>query len=857
MTIEYLERLEQIVGRGNVRTDEIERLCYSRDMSVHLGVPDAIVFARSKEEVSKILALANEEKIPVIPRGSGTSVTGAILACEGGIILDLSKMDHIKEINRRDGYAVVEPGVICNDLNAALAPTHFFPPDPGSAPIATIGGMVSTNASGDRALKYGTTKDWILGLEVVLADGRLIKTGAVTPKSSSGFDLTHLFVGSEGTLGVITEITVKIIPVPEYVAFAQIRWRNLEDAGNAVMKILSRDIPLSACEILDRVSLDVVVKVMGLEIPEDVGCMLFIQVDGHKAAVQDQMRKIDEICAKHSVIETRWSDDPNERLVIWQARQGLVAALSKVKRGERLIPLVEDFGVPISKIPETIKEIQRIGEKHDFPIASFGHVGDGNIHAVLLLDVREKEHWEKARKIAQDFIDLTLKFKGTLTAEHGTGMAKSPFMGQELGVGQEVMREIKRALDPHGILNPGKMGLDDKVKDIYDYFAFKEISQKPIQSFGEHVDNEVLACIQCGFCRLGCPIFAETALESRNARGHVILAFNLMTGEIQPSQELADSFYQCTMCLNCKATCPAGVMVADIVEGARKRLVEEGYLPDVFLPMLESLKGEGNPFREPADKRTEVYPTGYEAKTRAPEKADILLFLGCVGSYQDLYIVPSTMELLDKVGVNYAILGDEENCCGYVAYLVGSNTFQECMEKNIATFSRLSPNSLVTTCAGCYKAFKELYTDLDVEVLHVVEYVERLISGGRVEFKKGFPGKVIYHDPCDIGRHLGIYEPPRNVLKSVPGLELMEFGLNRALAKCCGGGGGLKAYDNELSSRLADNRVAEALEMGAEVLVSACPSCKSNLKLAAARVGRERRQRIRVMDITEVLAQVV
>jgi len=853
--MEYLERLEAIVGKGNVRSDEIERLCYSRDMSVHVGIPDAIVFARRKEEVSKILALANGERIPVVPRGSGTSVTGAALACEGGIILDLSKMNHIKEINRPDGYAVVEPGVICNDLNAALAPTHFFPPDPGSAPIATIGGMVSTNASGDRALKYGTTKDWVLGLEVVLVDGRVIETGATTPKSSSGFDLTHLFIGSEGTLGVITEIRVKIIPTPEYVAFAQIRWRNLEDAGHTVTEILSKGIPLSACEILDRVSLNVTVKVMGLDIPEDVGCMLFVQVDGHKAAVQDQMEEIDEICAKHNVLGSRWSDDPNERLAIWQARQGLVAALSKVKRGERLIPLVEDFGVPISKIPETIKEIQRIGEKHRFPIASFGHVGDGNIHAVLLLDIRNKEHWEKAKKIAQDFIDLTLRFKGTLTAEHGTGMAKSPYIGQELGVGQEVMREIKRALDPYNILNPGKMGLDDKVKDIYDYFAFKEITEKPIQSFNERVDNEVLACIQCGFCRSGCPIFAETALESRNARGHVILAFNLMTGAIKPSQELADSFYQCTMCLNCKATCPAGIMVTDIVEGARKRLVEEGYLPKVFLPMLESLKKEGNPFREPAARRTEIYLSGYEARSQTTEKPDILLFLGCVGSYQDLYIVPSTMELLNKMGVNYTVLGAEENCCGYLAYLVGSHTFQKCMEKNIATFSRMNLDTLITTCAGCYKTFKELYPDLKVEILHLVEYMERLASEGKVEFKKGFSSKVIYHDPCDIGRHLGLYEPPRNLLKNIPDLELVEFRLNRALAKCCGGGGGLKAYDNELSSKLADNRVAEALDLGAEVLVSACPSCKSNLKLAAARVGRERRQRIKVMDVTEVLAE--
>jgi glycolate oxidase len=545
---------------------------------------------------------------------------------------------------------------------------------------------------------------------------------------------------------------------------------------------------------------------------------------------------------------------------IWEARGGLVAALSKVIRGERLMPLVEDFGVPVTRIPDVIKEVQRIGEKHGFRIASFGHVGDGNIHAVLLLDGRKKEHWEKAREIAKDFIDVTLELDGTLTAEHGTGMAKSPYMVEELGVGQDIMRDIKKALDPNGILNPGKMGLDDMVKDIYDYFAFTDFLERPdeIKSYGTPIDDEVMACIQCGFCRLGCPIFAETSLESRNARGHVILAHNLMTGAIEPSEELAASFYQCTTCLNCKATCPAGVIVSDIVEGARRRLVEAGYLPDVFAPMLESLQAQGNPLGEPPASRTEVYPAGFEEKTVSPEKADVLLYLGCVGSYQDLYIVPSMMALMDKTGMNYAILGDKEHCCGYVAYLIGSDdAFDGCLEKNSAMFSEMDVKQIITTCAGCYKTFAELYpkhSDFDVPVLHAVQFMEQLTSESKVQFAGEFPKKVIYHDPCDIGRHLGIYEPPRNVLKSIPGLELIEFPQNRLLAKCCGGGGGMKAYDNDLSLKLAENRVAQAMDLGAEVIVSACPSCKSSLRLGAAKVGKERRQRIKVMDITEVLA---
>jgi glycolate oxidase subunit GlcD len=859
--VDYIQRLIDIVGEDHVRTDPVELMCYSRDMSVHVGVPDAIVFAFNTDQVSQIMTLANEEKVFVTPRGSGTSVTGAALAPKGGIILDLSQMNSIKEINREDGYVVAEPGVILNNLNAALAPTHFYPPDPSSGPLASLGGTVATNASGERAVKYGGTKDWIMGLEVVLADGRVLRTGTTVPKSSSGFDLTHLFLGSEGTLGVVTEITAKIQPKPEYVAFVTIRFKSLEDAGNAVTEILSQGTPLSKCEVLDRVSLGVVKEVMGLEIPDEVGCMLFMEVDGQRTVVQEQVEQIEEIASRHGQIGVQSTDNAQEMAKIWAARSGLTAALGKVVRGERLIPIVEDFGVRASRIPDVIREVQRVGEKHGVRIASFGHVGDGNIHAVIMADPRKPDHWDRVRAIAQDFMDVTLRLEGTLTAEHGTGMAKSPFMVKELGAGQDVMRSIKKALDPNGILNPGKMGLDDEVKDIYDYFAFETLLKKPedVESFGGPTDSEIMACIQCGFCRLGCPIFAETTLESRNARGHVIMAYNLMTGAVEPSEELAASFYQCTTCLNCYAVCPAGVDVAGIVGGARQRLAEAGYLPEVFVPMLESLRERGNPFGEAADRRTETYPSGYEGVARTGGEVDVLLYLGCTGSYQDLYIVPSMMEFMDSLGVNYAVLGDEENCCGYVAYLVGAeDDFQECLKRNLAAFSDLNPKLIVTTCAGCHRTLGDLYpehSDFDVEVLHAVEYMDRLISEGTLRFQGEFPMKVIYHDPCDIGRHMGIYEAPRNVLKAIPGLELLEFSLNRTLAKCCGGGGGLKGYDGELSAILAGKRVAEAMDLGAEVIVSACPTCKSNLKLAAAKLQRERRQRMKVMDITEVVAE--
>jgi glycolate oxidase subunit GlcD len=858
----FTEQLRAVVGEQNVREELVERLCYSRDMSVHEGVPEAVVFAEDRQQVSRILVLANEAGVPVITRGSGTSVTGAVLPCrDRGIVLDLTRMNKILEIHREDGYARVEPGVICNRLNQALAPEHFFPPDPASAPLASIGGMVSTNASGNRALKYGTTKDYLMGLEVVLADGRFLHTGSRAPKTSAGYNLTQLFCPAEGTLGVITEITVKIMPMPSYIAFAQASFPDVETAGSGAEEVLTSGIPLSSLEILDRTSIDVVRKTMGLEIPQQVGCILFLEIDGQKEAVQEQIRRINEVFHKNGGIDTDWSDDPSKRLAMWQARQGLVSALSKVKRGSRLIPLVEDFGVPISRIPATIQEIQAIGAKHDFPMCIFGHVGDGNLHAVIILDPRSRPEWEKAKAIATDFIELTKQFKGTLTAEHGLGLAKAPYIAEELGIGMEVMERIKHALDPKNILNPGKMGFSDSPRDILDQFAFQPLLDKPeaVRGFGEGVDNEIMACIMCGFCRLGCPTYAEKQLESLNARGRILLAYNLMTGRIPPSAELAERFYSCTTCMNCRSTCPAGVQVPEVVEAARQRLVETGYLPESFQPMLESLRERGNPFGEEPAKRTEVYPSSFAQPEGA---AEVMLFLGCVPSYQDVRIVPAVMKALDRAGIRYASMGEREHCCGYLAYLVGSmDDFHRALEHNLDLFDENPPDRIVTTCAGCYKTFKDLYpkhTDRGMpEILHLVEYMDRLIQEGRVVLRGTFSGKVVYHDPCDLGRHLQIYEPPRRVLRAVPELELLEFPMNRQLAKCCGGGGGLKAFDNPLSADIAYRRVQQARDLGAEVIVSACPSCKRTLQTAAGRLKREEKVKIRVMDIAEVLAKAI
>ncbi|RPI99089.1 MAG: hypothetical protein EHM36_16545, partial [Deltaproteobacteria bacterium] len=500
-------------------------------------------------------------------------------------------------------------------------------------------------------------------------------------------------------------------------------------------------------------------------------------------------------------IENKWDDDPARRLKMWAARQGIIASLSKVTRGARMQSIVDDPGIPITKIPEAIKEIQKISEKHDIPISTFGHIGDGNLHPVMMCDPRNKEQWTRMKEVAKDLIELALPFRGTLTAEHGTGMAKSPYIGRELGETLNVMWEIKKALDPYNILNPGKMGFDDSIKDIYENFAFGPLVERPaeMKGFGEALDNEIMACMMCGFCRNGCPTYKEIGLESVNARGRVILAYHLMTGRLEPSKALAERFYQCATCLNCRSVCPAGVQVSEIVEAARRRLVEAGLLPDIHKTLMENLKATGNPFGEPKEKRTDIFPSTFQ-----PPKGpvDTLLFPGCVSSFQDISILPSMMKIMDKAGVVYTALGKEENCCGYISYLVGTEEFKAVAEKNKEAFSKVSPKQVVTTCAGCYKTFKEIYPkhlSFNTPVVHAIEYIDRLIEEGKLKLKDGNPMKVAYHDPCDLGRHLNIFEPPRNLIKKVPGVTLLEFKNNRLLAKCCGGGGGLKAFNNELS----------------------------------------------------------
>ncbi|MBN2060622.1 MAG: FAD-binding protein [Deltaproteobacteria bacterium] len=863
--MKILKELIDIVGPENVFSDEIECLCNSRDMSVHQGIPDAVLFPRTTEHVSAIMKLAHRDKIPVIARGSGTSVTGAVLPVKGGLLLDLHLMNKIIEINKADFYVRVEPGVICLNLNNTLAKEGLmFPPNPGSEAVASIGGMISTNASGHRAVKYGTTRDYIKGLKVVLADGSIIKTGTIAPKTSLGYDMTHLFSAAEGTLGIITEATLKIEPKPEYGALAVAIFSDLNAACDAVTEVSTSGIKLAGCEIMDKFSLKVVEKALGKDASR-IEALLIMEADGAREVVVRDMERIDNIMKKYNVQEFEWTDDPGKRDEMMRARGGLVPTLSRIKPGNRLVPIAEDLGVPPSKIPETIRKAQQIAEKHNVLIATFGHVGDGNVHTTFVSDVRSRDDWNRLKPAVEDLVKTALEMKGTLSAEHGTGLTRAPHIEMELGPAMEVMRKIKQALDPDNILNPGKMALEKtgEKADIYSYFAFQPLLDHPegVRSYGKEIDNEVLACIHCGFCRLGCPTFSVTQRESKNARGRNALAFYFLNGSIEPSRELAESFYSCTTCQACTYFCPAQIKVDEIIEGVRKKLYESGFTPAPVLGLGDNIEKTGNVYASAKDGRIDIYPPDLKEKVKKGEikdSAETFLFMGCVPSYLDMKMVPSLIKPMDAAGVDYTVLGTEENCCGFPLYLMGSDKFRPHAEKLIERIRAIGAKELVTPCAGCYKTFKKIYPeigDIGLEVYHSVHYLLKLIKEGRIKLEKDLNKKVTYHDPCDLGRTFRIFEEPRDILKSIPGLEFVEMARNRLQARCCGGGGNVLANNPELAVEMAAERVRDALEVGAEIIVSGCAACKDNLRKGARAIPKDERGKISIMDITEIVSK--
>ena len=452
------ETLIDIVGRQNFTDSLIDLVSYSNDASDHYHRPEAAVWPASTEHVSRILIIANKHCFPVIPRGAGTGMAGAAVPVYGGLVLDMCRMNRILDIRIADRLAVAQPGVVYNDLKKALAPYgFFFPPDPASGNVCTLGGNVATNAGGIRGAKYGVTKDYVMKLEVVLPNGSVMQTGSNCMKSASGYDLTRLFVGSEGTLGIITEITLKINPKPMAFKTGLALFSSLRDAGRAVSDIMHSGIIPSVLEVLDENTIKVLQDHNSVNLP-DVTAIILVETDGYtRAETSFQMEKVIEIFRKNSVTDIQIADSIEEADELWRIRKSISSIVAQIRPNN----VSEDVAVPISMVPNLLTGISEIVRNHGLPFVVFGHAGDGNLHPKIMYDRSDPDQVKQLRKVVAEIFKLTCDLGGTLSGEHGIGLAKAPYITLEHDqTAIDVMHDIKRLFDPNNILNPGKMGLE-------------------------------------------------------------------------------------------------------------------------------------------------------------------------------------------------------------------------------------------------------------------------------------------------------------------------------------------------------------------------------------------------------------
>ena len=452
-----VEELKKIVSEDRLSTKVADLYVYGFDASIHHKNPDVIVRPANTKEVSEIVKLAFRTRTPIIPRGAGTAMCGHAVPLKGGIILDMTLMNKIKEIHVEDLYCVVEPGVVYDKLNAALAKKGFwFPTTPGSGEACTIGGMVVTNASGMRAIKYGATRDYVLGLEIVLPTGDIIHSGTRTLKNSSGYQIDRLMVGSEGTLGVVTEVTLKLAFKPRASAMTLAGFNSLQDAGRCVSNIIARPLMPSAIELMDSVCIKAVNKCMNVGLP-DVAAICMIEVDGHPSAVEDELKIVEEICKQSGAVTTEASRD-KKRIDYWTyARKAIMPSLSRYGEKFVSVALADDMSVPISRIPEAVVAFQKIAEENGVVIGTYGHSADGNLHTKMLVEPGSDDSWRRGERAVGQIFDKVLELGGTVTGEHGVSITKAPYMKKERADSLETMRKIKKALDPRNIMNPGKM----------------------------------------------------------------------------------------------------------------------------------------------------------------------------------------------------------------------------------------------------------------------------------------------------------------------------------------------------------------------------------------------------------------
>lgn len=450
-----IPKIEAIVGRKHVTTADEDLLCYAYDATNRHFRPDAVAFPGNTDEVSAIMKVANESRFFVIPRGAGTGMSGGALAVQGGLVMVMTRFNRILEIDSNNLVAEVEPGVVTGHFQEMVEKQGlFYPPDPSSASFSTLGGNVAECAGGSRALKYGVTRDYVLGLEVILPAGEVIRTGVRTTKGVVGYDLTRLIVGSEGTLGIITRMVLRLLPLPEVVRTLSGVFGRIQDATGTVCEIVRCGITPRTVEYMDQAAIRCVEDYLKIGLPVDAGAMLLIEVDGSRSSADAAVQQLAAICDRAGAREIRVARSEQEAQDLWRARRAISPALFRLGPDK----INEDIVVPRSRIPDMVQWIDELRKRTGLTMVTFGHAGDGNIHFNIMLDKRDEQALDKANAAVEELFRQTIAFGGTMSGEHGVGITKASYLDIEVGRSElALMKRVKAAFDPNGILNPGKI----------------------------------------------------------------------------------------------------------------------------------------------------------------------------------------------------------------------------------------------------------------------------------------------------------------------------------------------------------------------------------------------------------------
>lgn len=461
VTQNILDKLVQKLGKENVVTEKEDLLVLGYDATPGLNhTPDVVVYPTSTVAVQAALEIARENKLPITPRGSGTGLSGGSIAARGGMVLCLNRMNKILEVDEENLTATAQAGVITLDLaNAVAEKGLFYPPDPASQKISTIGGNVMEDAGGLRCLKYGVTGDYIMALKCVLPDGTIITTGGKSVKDVAGYSFKDLLISSEGTLAIITEITVRLIPPPQDKRTMLAYFDDIKTAGKAVSSIIAAKIIPSTMEIMDKTTINCVEDYVKIGLPREMAALLLIEVDGHPAVVEEDSAKVIEVLNQVGAAEVSLAKTDEEALELATARRFALSAMARVSPST----LMEDATVPRSFMPQTFAEIEQLAKKYNLTVGTFGHAGDGNLHPTVLCDERDADQMKRAHAFFDDLYTKVLEWGGTVSGEHGIGIAKKDYLARQVGPGGiAVMKRIKNAFDPDGMLNPGKIFFEDQ-----------------------------------------------------------------------------------------------------------------------------------------------------------------------------------------------------------------------------------------------------------------------------------------------------------------------------------------------------------------------------------------------------------